>query len=49
MDTESLFVHDVMFTIPLGKLRIPVTNTIVMMWIIMVVMIVLALILVRPK
>lgn len=49
MDTSALFNHQVMFTIPLGKLKVPVTDTIVVMWIVMVVMIVLAIVLVRPK
>lgn len=49
MDTEALFHHQVMFTISLGKLKVPVTDTIVVMWIIMAVIIILALVLVRPK
>ena len=49
MDTEALFNHQVMFTIPLGKLKVPVTDTVVVMWIIMAVIIILALVLVRPK
>lgn len=48
MNTTEMFQHETMFTIPIGK-GIPVTDTIVMMWIIMAVMIILALILVRPK
>ncbi len=49
MDTQALFNHQTMFTIPIGKNGIPVTDTIVVMWIIMAVLIVLALVLVRPK
>lgn len=49
MDTDALFDRNVLFTIHLGSLDIGVDNAIVVMWIIMAVMIILALVLVRPK
>ena len=49
MNINELFRHDVVFSIPLFGHMIPVTSTIIMMWIIMAVIILLAVILVRPK
>ena len=49
MDTNALFTHEVFFTIHLGKLDIPITETIVVMWIISLVIILLSIWLVRPK
>ena len=49
MNVNELFHHDTMFEIPLGNLRIPVTDTVVVMWFISLVIILFSVWLVRPK
>lgn len=49
MDVNELFHHETLFTIPLGKLNIPVTDTVVVLWFISLVIILFSVWLVRPK
>lgn len=49
MDINALFEHEVFFTIHLGKFNIPITETVVVLWIVSLAVILFSVWLVRPK